>query len=360
MELGGFLGQSAIEYLMTYGWMLLIIAIAGGAVFSMVDDQSVESVSGFDSSHVSVQDFGVSTQSGLMFEMQDSIGQVKINEITVSNSGNTNTTYKLNQDVSSENMINLPGINPSEDSNMLDVEVKYDSNNLDNLTTTGTVTGTLDLDENFNNRTLIMNGLKGYWPLDQVYTSGETVYDISENQNHGEKEDHEWGDGVYGMALELDGEDNYLKLSSDTSQVVSDAGEYTITFWSFANFDDTGTYHQIDLLDNANIMVRVRDQRQSIRQGGTSYDSQWDFPVNEWVMTTMTWNGSTIRTYKNGQFQTAIDDVSLGQQGAHDAIGHRASSSDRHWDGKIDEVRVYDRALSQDEVETIYEEGSVE
>lgn len=39
--------QSAIEYLMTYGWMLLVVAIAGGAVFSLVSNQGIESVSGF-------------------------------------------------------------------------------------------------------------------------------------------------------------------------------------------------------------------------------------------------------------------------------------------------------------------------
>lgn len=31
-------GQSAIEYLMTYGWMLLVVAIVGGAVITTVQD----------------------------------------------------------------------------------------------------------------------------------------------------------------------------------------------------------------------------------------------------------------------------------------------------------------------------------
>lgn len=32
-------GQSAIEYLMTYGWMLLVIAIVGGAIYAEVYDK---------------------------------------------------------------------------------------------------------------------------------------------------------------------------------------------------------------------------------------------------------------------------------------------------------------------------------
>lgn len=30
-------GQSAIEYILTYGWMLLVIAIVGGAIFATVE-----------------------------------------------------------------------------------------------------------------------------------------------------------------------------------------------------------------------------------------------------------------------------------------------------------------------------------
>jgi hypothetical protein len=35
-----FKGQSAIEYLMTYGWMLLVVAIVGGAIITTVNQQS--------------------------------------------------------------------------------------------------------------------------------------------------------------------------------------------------------------------------------------------------------------------------------------------------------------------------------
>ena len=36
MVLGSFKGQSAIEYLMTYGWMLLVVAVTGAAIFATV------------------------------------------------------------------------------------------------------------------------------------------------------------------------------------------------------------------------------------------------------------------------------------------------------------------------------------
>lgn len=52
-------GQSAIEYLMTYGWMLLVVAIIGGAIFSTVNSRCVESVSGFTGADIMVEDLAI-------------------------------------------------------------------------------------------------------------------------------------------------------------------------------------------------------------------------------------------------------------------------------------------------------------
>jgi hypothetical protein len=52
-------GQSAIEYLMTYGWMLLVVAIVGGAIFATVNGRCVADVSGFTGSDIMVEDIGI-------------------------------------------------------------------------------------------------------------------------------------------------------------------------------------------------------------------------------------------------------------------------------------------------------------
>ena len=52
-------GQSAIEYLMTYGWMLLVVAIVGGAIFATVQGQCTQSTSGFTGGDVIVENFGI-------------------------------------------------------------------------------------------------------------------------------------------------------------------------------------------------------------------------------------------------------------------------------------------------------------
>ena len=52
-------GQAAIEYLMTYGWMLVAVATIGTATFQTMGFECVPNVSGFEGEDLQVEDFGV-------------------------------------------------------------------------------------------------------------------------------------------------------------------------------------------------------------------------------------------------------------------------------------------------------------
>jgi fucose permease len=55
-------GQSAIEYLMTYGWMLLVVAIVGGAVITTVQNNQNECTGEIPTSlETAQQGFGVTS-----------------------------------------------------------------------------------------------------------------------------------------------------------------------------------------------------------------------------------------------------------------------------------------------------------
>ncbi len=76
--------QSAIEYLMTYGWMLLVVAIVGGLIFTLAQDQDVEEVTGFDGQAVIVSDFGVNTDDQLTLEVLNARrGTAEVHNVTV-------------------------------------------------------------------------------------------------------------------------------------------------------------------------------------------------------------------------------------------------------------------------------------
>lgn len=146
-----FLGQSAIEYLMTYGWMLLVVAITGGAIFATVGNQSTDSTSGFSGSDVLVDDFGVTSDDELGLNARNGAGnEIVVSRVNVSDSESGEYVYKEftgdnRVGVGSEKVFELPNVTRADGSNSLDVEIIYDSGGLSNLSVSGTVSGDLEL-----------------------------------------------------------------------------------------------------------------------------------------------------------------------------------------------------------------------
>ncbi|MFQ3275173.1 MAG: hypothetical protein ACI9LV_000472 [Candidatus Nanohaloarchaea archaeon] len=81
-------GQSAIEYLMTYGWMLLVVAIVGGAIFATVQDSQQSCEQQINDIESTQQAFGVSdfsaTNESLNIQLENNQQEeVNITSVTV-------------------------------------------------------------------------------------------------------------------------------------------------------------------------------------------------------------------------------------------------------------------------------------
>jgi len=137
-------GQSAIEYLMTYGWMLLVVAIAGGAIFSIAGDQSVESITGF-SGDVEVDDFGV-TENGLDLVLRNmDSNTVDVNEVTVSDDEIQASADGASISVGSTEVVTVSNAQPSTETTELDVNINYDVGGLTGLETSGVIVAEIEI-----------------------------------------------------------------------------------------------------------------------------------------------------------------------------------------------------------------------
>ncbi len=132
---------------MTYGWMLLVVAIVGGAIFSVVQSQSVESVSGFSGGDVTVDDFGVTSDGNLQLILRNSAGEsVEVTGIEISGNGNTaewSDTQSIG--VGETGSVTLNSVEEGDGANSLDVEVFYDVGGLENLGVSGSISGNFEV-----------------------------------------------------------------------------------------------------------------------------------------------------------------------------------------------------------------------
>lgn len=81
-------------------------------------------------------------------------------------------------------------------------------------------------------------------------------------------------------------------------------------------------------------------------------------PLNQWSFTTVTWSGSQVKLYINGTLRTTVSTGGGGAASGLVHIGAQASSSSRQFAGKLDDIRIYSRTLTDLEVSNLYAEGA--
>jgi len=143
-------GQSAIEYLMTYGWMLLVVAIVGGAIFATVQGQCTQTTSGFTGTDVIVEDFGISNEdedgSELQLEVRNGgSNALEVEEIILEDHDSFSVEESIG--VGNSDVITLDDTDlvSSDGCNDFDLEFVYTQGQLEDQTTSGSMTDSLEI-----------------------------------------------------------------------------------------------------------------------------------------------------------------------------------------------------------------------
>ena len=76
-------------------------------------------------------------------------------------------------------------------------------------------------------------------------------------------------------------------------------------------------------------------------------------PLNEWVMISAVWDGTTIKLYLNGELDYTASTTTPGRQISDCRMGY--ASANRTLDGKIGEASMYGTALSAETLKELYE-----
>lgn len=162
-------------------------------------------------------------------------------------------------------------------------------------------------------------------------------------------------DGVLGQAGDFDAEDDYLRISTDTTYNLT---EFSVSAWLQSdNGSRTCAYVHI----NSNFHIRTSNGRWDVvlsSMGNTYINSGYNFIPGEWHHHVVTVNNitRTVDFYVDGvkvgethSFSDAISNPLINFDGY---IGQYSSSY--MWDGRIDEVNFYTKSLSETEVLALY------
>ena len=210
-----------------------------------------------------------------------------------------------------------------------------------------------------------------YMSFDTV--DGKETIDHSIYGNHGEmRGDPKLVKGRFGKALELNGEDEYVEIPHHESLTVT--REVTVMLWiNIGRHSGPGGVNWQGLTAKGNgprsysfyTHLPTKCLHLSIGPAGGFGGSTCDTPIslNEWNHVVAQLDNGTHRYYINGEMVKEIGgkvDALGNEDTATVAVGAAGPNNIRYLLGMIDEVRIWNRALSEDEVNDQMKKGHFE
>jgi len=203
-------------------------------------------------------------------------------------------------------------------------------------------------------------GLVGHWKFDEG--SGSSAVDSSGNNNTGSLINGPiWTNGKIDGALSFDGVDDAVQIG--TSNISVSGG--TIAFWAYAeNFSSAHHFFFSHMTQPwSNRIQLYTDNTEGYLDLGlgdshTRHTNIQDLNTNIWYHITLTWDGANYVVYVDGAGKASGTYTGLSILETYADIGNNGYSSDRTeaFKGIIDEVRIYNRALSATEILELYGE----
>ena len=206
----------------------------------------------------------------------------------------------------------------------------------------------------------ITNGLVLYWKLDE--SSGATASDSSGNGNTGSLNGGSWTGGRVNNALSLNGAGQYAITSNNLASQFS-GGSVTIALWINANAAGV----VVDELGQSALNSNWHDSQIEVLSDGSLYARVWQLPglrvgkvtFGQWSHVALTYNAAAQKLdgFLNGvQAGSSVFGTKQWPGTLYYALGGTDSThlgSGAYFNGLLDELHIYNRALSVAEIASL-------
>ncbi len=226
----------------------------------------------------------------------------------------------------------------------------------------------------------------GWWKLDEC--QGTVANDASGNGNHGtitigasgedtvgtcQTSSTAWGSGAtgkYGASLSFDGTDDYVDISTTGTNYAPTDKPFSVSSWFKSAASPTVYGRIVNLKSNSSPfhLIYSTDTSYNLGFGGDTWGKTWKVPLpssNTWHHVAIAYNGNGVTTASNflvtvdGSSQTLTNAGSIGNVSNTSFIGkYSGAAANEHFAGQIDDVRIYNYALSAAQVRKLFNEGA--
>lgn len=208
---------------------------------------------------------------------------------------------------------------------------------------------------------IITDGLVSFWTFDESDMEGDTVKDVW-GSNHGAAAKCKIVEGKIGNGMEFDGANDRVNCGNDESLNLTDA--LTIELWmqptaAGEGGPNAGPICKAEAAVDWSWQLRYNAPggfmgfQFNAEPGGSTWISvQENLSPDEWYHIAGTFDGSEIKCYLNGVVKGT--GRMAGITGGNGSLLIGEDGWVNVFVGVVDEVRIYNRALSEDEIQHNY------
>jgi len=202
-------------------------------------------------------------------------------------------------------------------------------------------------------------GLVAWYPFDD--RSGSLLYDRSGKRNHGTIDGATWVAGRRGSALSFDGVNDYVGVPDSSSLDI--VNYVTMAAWIKPSFAGDGYPYVASKGDDMYTLYLNKATKKAMFGFRRASDNAWGQVIGATPLTAGTWNhivglydGTDMKIYVNGVLDETASrpGETIKTDNLNFYIGTLKGTS-QPFDGIIDEVRIYNRALTAAEIKRLYE-----
>jgi hypothetical protein len=193
-----------------------------------------------------------------------------------------------------------------------------------------------------------------YWKFDE--NGGTTAFDSVGDNDGNLINGTGWTTGISGSAVSFDGSNDYVDTISAATDLFTN--DFTISAWiNSGDYEANAGFWAADTSGDNRLYLRHDDTNNDgdIKLGLSDWNPNYDnvYDTGEWMHYVVVLDGTTGYLYVNGVLLDSQSGLIVSIPSTPFTFGHNGVT---YFNGLIDEVKIYNRALSASEITALFNE----
>jgi len=160
-------------------------------------------------------------------------------------------------------------------------------------------------------------------------------------------------------AYDFDGTDDYVETNTDV--MPSSDQPFSISVWINTDVTDSSYHTPVsDTISDAGVALELTNNnnfRAKIKYSSSNalLETTITPTTGEWYHILLMYDGTDSALYINGTQEATATSHGYDKSTNPFSIGYLTNNNDNEWDGRLDNVQIYDRALTENEVHQLYD-----